>query len=193
MAKIGKPRESASRTASNSQRSRAESTSLLITLGSTISWRKNSGEISEPPVSKSPSICSNGTVWFSAFQTLISGCLAKMARKDFVSLGRIQVARLGIGEFATSLLVCKEQSHDFPGRYFGKSGRRAAKNSSREQGTCDRSSAARFRERFSIFHCRRSLVSRRQHDQSRSAPRDFSRCRRGSPSAGGFTPRAKPF
>src|SRR6266545_3863658 len=161
MAKIGKPRESASRTASNSQRSRAESASVWITLGSTISWRKNSGEISEPPVSKRPSICSNGTFRFSAFQTLISGCLAKIGRNDFASFRRIQVARLGIAEFATSLLVCKEQSHGFPGRYFGKSERRAGKSSSAEQGTHGRGSVARFRDQVPIFACRRSLVSRR--------------------------------
>src|SRR6266496_4726570 len=184
MAKIGNPRESASRTASNSQRSRSASTPLSRSEGSTCSWRKNSGEISEPPVSKRPSICSNGSFRFSAFQTLISGCLPKMARNDFASFRRIQVARLGIGEFATFLLVCKEQSHDFPGRYFGKSWRRVGKNSSREQGTRGRSGAARLRERLSIFHCRRPLVSRRQHDQSRSPPRRSSCSRRGSPSAG---------
>src|SRR6266540_3174732 len=110
MAKIGSPRASASCTAANSQRSRSGSICLSSTEGSTTFWRKNSGEISEPPVSKRPSICSKGTFRFLAFQTLISGCLRKIGRNHFASFARIHVARLGIGEFATSHRVCKEHS-----------------------------------------------------------------------------------
>src|SRR6266540_1383150 len=110
MAKIGSPRASASCTAANSQRSRSGSICLSSTEGSTTFWRKNSGEISEPPVSKRPSICSKGTFRFLAFQTLISGCLRKIGRNHFASFARIHVARLGIGEFATSHRVCKEHA-----------------------------------------------------------------------------------
>ena len=81
--------------------------SLLSNEGSTTFWRKNSGEMSEPPVSKRPSIFSSGTFRRNAFQTLISGCLPKMGRNHFASLRRIQVARLGIVEFATAGSRCK--------------------------------------------------------------------------------------
>src|SRR5436190_12535527 len=158
--------------------------SLFSNEGSATFWRRNSGEMSEPPVSRRPSIFSRGTFWFSAFQTLISGCLPKMGRNHFASLRRIHVARLGISEFATSLLVCKEQSHAFSSGYFGKLARSGGKNSWREQGARGRSGASRFRQRSSIFPCRRSLVSCCQHDQSGIAPRDFSRSGRRSPSAG---------
>src|SRR5439155_15478199 len=167
--------------------------SLLSNEGSATFWRRNSGEISEPPVRRRPSIFSRGTFWFSAFQTLISGCLPKIGRNHFASFRRSHVARLGIGEFATSLLVCKEQSHGFSSGYFGKLARSGGKNSWGEQGARGRSGASRFRQRSSIFPCRRSLVSCCQHYQSGSAPRDFSCSGRGSPSAGRFASRTKPF
>src|SRR5437763_1746929 len=86
IARIGSPRESASCAASNSQRSRSGFMSLLSTEGSATFWRKNSGEISEPPVSRRPSIFSSGTFRLSAFQTLISGCLPKLVRNRFLSI-----------------------------------------------------------------------------------------------------------
>src|SRR5436309_15379351 len=82
--------------------------SLSNTEGSGISWRKNSGEISEPPVSSRPSIFSWATLRFRAFQTLSPGYFAKTVRNHFASFGRIHVARFGIGEFATWRWPCKE-------------------------------------------------------------------------------------
>src|SRR5437667_3287627 len=107
MAKIGSPRSSASCTAANSQRSRSGSTCLSKSEGSRTFWRKNSGEISEPPVSRSPSIWSRRTFRFRAFQTLISGCLRKIGRNHFASFARIHVARLGTKQFAMYRRLCQ--------------------------------------------------------------------------------------
>src|SRR5207248_1540114 len=150
MAKIGSPRASASRAAVNSQRSRSGSICLSSTEGSRTFWRKNSGEISEPPVSRRPSIWSRRTFRLLAFQTLISGCLQKIGRNHFASFARIQVARFGIGKFATSRRVCKEHV-DVTRRSFQHVKRRSGKIERRKQRARDRSSGARFRERFRIF------------------------------------------
>src|SRR6266446_5575865 len=107
MAKIGSPRSSASWTAANSQRSRSGSICLSNNEGSRTFWLKNSGEISEPPVSRSPSIWSRRTFRFRAFQTLISGCLRKIGRNHFASFARIHVARLGMKECAMQSRLCQ--------------------------------------------------------------------------------------
>src|SRR5947207_6242539 len=192
MLRIGRPRASEFEIASNSQRSLKGSTSLSIKVRSTFSWRKNSGAISEPPVSSKPSIWSMATLPLHASKTRTSGCFAKNGWNHFSSLGRIHVARLGIGEFATFQRLCKEHSHVMR-RWFHQLRERIGKADWYEQGSRERGGAARSRERVSVFATRRPLVSWRQHYQSGSAPRDFSRSGRGSASAGRSAPRTKSF
>src|SRR5205085_2614754 len=69
---------------------------LSMSEGSTAVWRKNSGAISGPPVSKRPCTLPNGTERRAAFQTFICGCAAKNGAKYFSSERRIQVAMFGI-------------------------------------------------------------------------------------------------
>src|SRR6266446_3297997 len=113
----------------------------------------------------------------------MSGCFAKNGRNHLSSFGRIHVARFGIGKFTTSHCVCKEHCDVKRGRYHPIK-RRIGNIEQRKQGSGDRSSAARSRERLAIFATRRSVVSCCKHDQSRGASGNFSRGRRGPASAG---------